>query len=215
MELDLSLPAPKTLQLAIKRGVDIAASLAGLVLLSPVFLLVACLVRLTSPGNILFHQVRIGRDGRPFKLLKFRTMRPGAAEVFQEYLARDPKLRLEYSLYQKLERDPRLTRIGGFLRRSSLDELPQLWNILKGEMSLVGPRPFLPEQWPLYGRGAAACLRVRPGLTGLWQVSGRNRLSFAERAACDQDYLSRWSLWLDLEILARTPAAVLGRDGAY
>src|SRR5512133_923059 len=122
MELDLSLPAPKTLQLAIKRGVDIAASLAGLVLFSPVFLLVACLVRLTSPGNILFHQVRIGRDGRPFKLLKFRTMQPGAAEVFQEYLARDPKLRLEYSLYQKLERDPRLTRIGGFLRRSSLDE---------------------------------------------------------------------------------------------
>ena len=202
-------------QLAVKRLIDLVGAGILLVLCAPLLLVIALLVEIESPGRIFFRQARIGEGGRRFELLKFRTMHAGADEGFQEYLARNPGLRLEYTQRQKLVRDPRLTRVGRLLRRCSLDEIPQLINVLRGEMSLVGPRPFLPEQKELYGSGFQYYQQVRPGLTGLWQVSGRNQLSFRERVDLDITYLVNWSLWLDLSILVRTPWVVLTQKGAY
>jgi lipopolysaccharide/colanic/teichoic acid biosynthesis glycosyltransferase len=202
-------------ELAVKRLIDLVGAGIGLALAAPLILVIALLVEIESPGRVFFRQARIGENGRRFALLKFRTMRAGADEGFQEFLARSPALRLEYAQHQKLARDPRLTRVGRILRRCSLDEIPQLWNVLRGEMSLVGPRPFLPEQSGLYGPGIHFYKQVRPGLTGLWQVSGRNLLSFRERVDLDIAYLVNWSLWLDLAILLRTPWVVLTQRGAY
>jgi lipopolysaccharide/colanic/teichoic acid biosynthesis glycosyltransferase len=186
-----------------------------LVLLSPLLLVITVLLRSISPGKVLYRQVRLGRGGKPFELLKFCTMRSGADEGFQEFLNQNPAQRLEYEQYQKLKNDPRLTRLGKILRRYSLDELPQLWNVLRGEMSLVGPRPILGEQAGMYGPGLWLYTQVRPGLTGLWQISGRNQLSFRERAACDLEYLANWSVRLDLWILWQTPWVVIRGKGAY
>ncbi len=203
-------------QAALKRALDFSGALLGLILCSPLFLAICLLLSLSDrPRKVFYRQTRLGREGRPFEMIKFRTMRPGADEGFQEFLDQNPTLRLEYAQYQKLARDPRLTRLGRILRRTSLDELPQLWNVLRGEMSLVGPRPFLPEQARMYGSGLALYTRFRPGLTGLWQVSGRNLLSFQERGECDLDYMLHWSLRLDLAILLRTPIVVLFQHGAY
>lgn len=199
----------------LKRWMDIAGAFALLLILSPLIAIVSIGISFDSPGEILFRQTRIGKDGRPFILLKFRTMKAEPAEIFADTMKKNPALSREYNQYQKLANDPRLTRIGRVLRRFSLDEIPQLWNVIRGEMSLVGPRPFLPEQAGLYGAGLGLYYQVRPGLTGLWQVSGRNQLSFQQRAEHDCDYLLRWSLWKDLTILARTPGAVLWGRGAY
>jgi lipopolysaccharide/colanic/teichoic acid biosynthesis glycosyltransferase len=215
--MDFSLPVTGRWQVqrAVKRWMDVCAGAAALILLSPLLLAISLLLALDSPRQIFYRQARIGLDGRPFMLYKFRTMRAGSEESFQELLRRDPALRLEYAERQKLARDPRLTRLGRYLRRTSLDELPQLWNVLRGEMSLVGPRPFLPEQVSLYGPAIRFYVRVQPGLTGLWQVSGRNELSFEERVGCDLSYLAHWSIWLDLAILLRTPWVVFTQRGAY
>ncbi|HEX7975695.1 MAG TPA: sugar transferase [Anaerolineales bacterium] len=200
---------------AAKRGLDILAALAGLVLLGPLLVGLAVLIQFDSPGPPLYGQWRLGRGGKPFRLWKFRTMRHPTGNSLAGYLRAHPAARQEWDQYQKLHRDPRLTRLGRFLRRYSLDELPQLVNILTGEMSLVGPRPFMLKQREIYGSPYRDYIRLRPGLTGLWQVSGRNLISFHERAALDQTYIDCWSIQLECAILWRTLGAVLRGDGAY
>jgi lipopolysaccharide/colanic/teichoic acid biosynthesis glycosyltransferase len=201
--------------LRLKRILDCLGAGAGLVFLTPVLLLIAVGIRIDTPGSILFRQVRIGKGGRSFQMLKFRSMYAGVPEMIAEELGQDPQERLSYQQHQKLQNDPRRTRCGRFLRKTSLDELPQLWNVLSGEMSLVGPRPFLPEQREFYGPSYSLYIQFRPGITGLWQVSGRNQLSFQERVELDAVYFENWSLWLDLKILLRTIWIVLSRRGAY
>lgn len=198
----------------IKRLIDICASLIGLILLSPLLGLIALCIWLDEPGRVLYRQMRIGRSGKVFKLLKFRTMHLGAAQVLEDALAQDPVLKLEWDKYQKLKNDPRITRVGKYLRKFSLDELPQLWNIARGEMSLVGPRPMLSEQQEMYGEAFKNYIRVTPGLTGLWQVSGRNETTFARRAELDDEYIQCWSMWLDIYILFKTIEVVFGK-GAF
>ena len=197
-----------------KRLLDILGATVGLMLLSPFFLLIAILIYVDSPGRIFYRQMRVGKGGRHFKLLKFRTMHLNADAVLQSYLQKDPALKLEWDQYQKLHKDPRITRVGSVLRRFSIDELTQLWNVLIGEMSLVGPRPMMVNQVDAYGEPYEHYIRVRPGITGLWQVSGRNKTTFARRAQFDVNYVMSWSVWLDLYLLIRTVWVVLTRDGA-
>jgi lipopolysaccharide/colanic/teichoic acid biosynthesis glycosyltransferase len=190
-----------------KRGFDVIASLLGLVVTSPILLGVGIAVRLESPGPILFSQVRLGLGGRPFRLLKFRTMHLTADERrHQEHIAEllrvgDPAAG---GTWTPIEADPRVTRIGGFLRRSHLDELPQLINVLRGEMSIVGPRPPIPYEVELYEPWHLRRLAVLPGLTGLWQVQGWGRLTFDEGVRLDVEYIDRRSLGLDVQIILRT-----------
>jgi lipopolysaccharide/colanic/teichoic acid biosynthesis glycosyltransferase len=199
----------------IKRLSDVVLGGALLLVALPLMGVIAILIRRDSAGPILIRQIRVGLGGVGFTMLKFRTMRPGADEDLEDVLTRNPDLRLTWEQFQKLLHDPRLTAVGRGLRRYSLDELPQLWNVVRGEMSLVGPRPFLPEQRGFYGEAFDGYARVRPGMTGLWQISGRNRLSFEERVALDAVYLQRRSLWVDLVILARTIAVVARATGAF
>ncbi|MGE5223637.1 MAG: sugar transferase, partial [Omnitrophica WOR_2 bacterium] len=202
------------LQSGVKRILDLCGALIGLILFGPLFLLITVLLQIETPGKIFYRQERLGYAGVRFGMLKFRTMRECAEEELGNVILKDPKYLFEYERYQKLAQDPRLTRVGRILRKTSLDELPQLWNVLVGEMSLVGPRPFLPGQLALYGPTYLEYQRVLPGLTGLWQVSGRNRLTFQERVCLDEKYIQEWSIRLDLEILARTPWAVIFQVGA-
>ncbi len=197
----------------IKRLIDIIGSLALLVLFSPLFLVVAFMVSLDG-GPVFYRHKRIGRDGKPFGCLKFRTMILGAEACLNEYLSYHPEQRREWEQDQKLAFDPRVTAIGNVLRRLSLDELPQLVNVLVGEMSLVGPRPVTEGELKHYGAAASAYLAVRPGLTGPWQVSGRNDVSYATRVAMDEAYVRNFSLWNDIVILLRTPGVVLSKKGA-
>jgi lipopolysaccharide/colanic/teichoic acid biosynthesis glycosyltransferase len=199
---------------ALKRLLDLLGSALLMVLFAPVtvMVLIGAAVNGQSP---FFRQQRVGRDGKLFDCLKFQTMVPNAEEVLEHLLASDPDLRAEWDLNQKLKDDPRVTPIGRFLRACSLDELPQLWNVIKGDMSLVGPRPIMRSQVLLYGRNVVAYKLVRPGVTGLWQVSGRNLLGFRKRVAMDVVYVRNQSLLLDLWILAKTVFVVLARHGAY
>ncbi len=199
----------------VKRSLDLAFVLAGGVAALPLVAIVAALIKLTSPGPVFYGQRRYGRGGGPFIAWKFRSMVANASQVLEEHLQSDPSLREEWTLTQKLKRDPRITRFGRLLRHTSLDELPQLWNILIGEMSLVGPRPIIASEIARYGRDFALYKKVRPGLTGMWQVSGRNLLSYEQRIGFDLYYVRNWSIWLDLHILARTVKTVLRGDGAY
>jgi Undecaprenyl-phosphate galactose phosphotransferase WbaP len=201
-------------RLFIKRLCDLVlAGCMGLAL-APVCLLIALGVRLETPGPIFFAHRRIGLGGRPFDILKFRTMRTDAPIVLEACLNKDPDLRREWEQTQKLRNDPRITRFGKFLRRTSLDELPQLLNVLWGEMSMVGPRPIVEEEISRYGASYASYVRVRPGVTGLWQVSGRSATTYARRIALDCYYICNWSIWMDIWILARTPLVVLRGSGA-
>lgn len=195
-----------------KRLFDVTAASLALVLLSPLFALFAALIR-RDGGPALFCQTRVGRQGETFECLKFRTMGIDAEARLAELLARDPKTAAEWETYQKLADDPRITPVGRLLRRSSLDELPQLINVLRGEMSLVGPRPMTVEQKQAYGARLESYIRMRPGLTGMWQVNGRNSTSFEERARLDDWYARNWSLWRDAVILARTVREVLFSTG--
>ena len=197
-----------------KRAMDATASLAMLIVLGPLFLLLAALVQLTSPGQTFFGHTRIGRNNRRFRAWKFRTMVPNAQLRLEEHLRANPDAAREWAATQKLARDPRVTRVGSFLRRTSLDELPQLWNVLMGDMSLVGPRPIVENEIERYGDLFHAYLQVRPGITGLWQVSGRNNTTYAQRIELDAFYVRNWSLWLDLLILFRTFRVVARREGA-
>jgi exopolysaccharide production protein ExoY len=197
-----------------KRVIDIAGSLILLILLSPVFLLIAVATWFDTGLPILYRCQRIGRYGEPITVLKFRTMRDGSHHHLEELLSVDDELRLEWVEHRKLREDPRRTRVGAVLRRTSLDELPQLVNVLAGEMSLIGPRPYFPGE--LADRHEAEpILSVRPGITGLWQVSGRNDRTFEERLAFDVDYVSHRGFALDARILARTLSAVVSGKGAY
>jgi len=208
---------------AIKRATDVLGSALALVLLSPIFLAIAVAIKLSSPGPILFRQKRIGQYGVPFTCLKFRSMKTG----------NDPRIHREYvqrfiagnaghgaaganGTVYKITKDPRLTSVGRLLRKTSLDELPQFLNVLRGDMSMVGPRPPIPyelEAYDIWHR--RRLLEVKPGITGLWQVNGRSRLPFDEMVRLDLKYATTWSLWLDLKILLRTPQAVCSGNGAY
>jgi lipopolysaccharide/colanic/teichoic acid biosynthesis glycosyltransferase len=195
-----------------KRAMDVVVAFVGIVLLSPLMLVLVALVRLTSAGPAVFRQTRIGAGRRTFVMLKLRTMRTDAdPEVHLDYVRRLMAGEAEAvnGLY-KLDHDPRITTVGRFLRKTSLDELPQLLNVLRGDMSLVGPRPMLPSELELMPSWAAVRFQVSPGITGLWQVSGRNRLTMLEGLQIDVDYIRRRSFWFDLLVLLRTIPAVLG-----
>ncbi|TCW32953.1 undecaprenyl-phosphate galactose phosphotransferase WbaP [Gulbenkiania mobilis] len=192
-----------------KRLFDIVSSVLLLALALPLLLVIALLIRLEG-GPALFGQPRIGREGQLFTCLKFRTMRVDAEAALERLLATDAQAAAEWEAYRKLRNDPRITRVGAFLRKTSLDELPQLFNVLLGEMSLVGPRPRLPDEPACFYYKA-----VRPGLTGLWQVSGRNLLSYEDRISLDVWYVRNWNLWYDIAILFKTVKVVLFREGAY
>jgi exopolysaccharide biosynthesis polyprenyl glycosylphosphotransferase len=193
----------------IKRTLDLVIASALLLIVSPVLLTAAAAIKLTSPGPVFFRQPRWGRRGETFYIYKLRTMRVNA-EAARTELDNE----VDGPLF-KLREDPRITRVGAFLRRSSLDELPQLLNVLTGDMSLVGPRPFVPSEAAQIDGAAARRYEVLPGMTGLWQVSGRSELTYEDLRHLDTVYVSSWSLWWDLRILAHTPAAVLRRNGAY
>ena len=193
----------------LKRGGDIVFSLLVLSLGGTVSLLLALLVKLSSRGSVFYCQRRIGRGYKGFGCLKFRTMRRDADRVLASMLDADPGLRAEFERDHKLKRDPRITPLGKFLRRSSLDELPQFINVLRGEMSVVGPRPIVWDELRRYGRSMDEVLSVRPGLTGLWQVSGRNNLTYRTRVRLDLTYVRHRSFWLDLGIVLRTIGVVL------
>jgi exopolysaccharide biosynthesis polyprenyl glycosylphosphotransferase len=194
-----------------KRAVDATVAAAGLILLSPLLAAMAAAIRLESRGPVLFRQERHGRGGSVFRIAKFRTMRVGAEG---ERSALAPLNEMGGALF-KIKDDPRITRVGGVLRRWSLDELPQLWNVLKGEMSLVGPRPFVVHESRQITGWASRRLDITPGITGLWQVSGRNDLPFEEMVKLDYIYVTNWSLWWDIKILAQTIPVVASRRGAY
>lgn len=197
-----------------KRALDISLTVLALPVVLIVGVLIALLVAVTSRGPVLFRQERLGLGGRRFPMVKFRTMHADA----EARLRADPKLWDEYVRNDfKLPpgTDQRVTPIGRFLRRSSLDELPQLVNVLLGHMSLVGPRPIVPEEIEMYGPDRDAYLSVRPGITGTWQVNGRSGVGYPDRTVLDRDYVESWSLWTDVQILARTPLAVLSKRGAH
>jgi len=195
----------------IKRGVDLALASVALVLMAPVLVVLAAALWIES-GNPFYSQLRLGRNGRRFRMWKLRTMVRDADKQLAECLDRDPVLRAEWDLTQKMKNDPRITPIGRLLRKTSMDELPQIINVIKGEMSLVGPRPMLPDQMPMY-RHPQAYLGLRPGLTGLWQVTARNEESFDLRATLDLRYAQRLSARLDLQIIASTFGVVLNATG--
>jgi exopolysaccharide biosynthesis polyprenyl glycosylphosphotransferase len=194
----------------LKRAIDVIGSFVGLVVLSPLFLVVALLIKVESPGPVLFRQIRVGQGGRPFTVYKFRSMYVGAESLHEE-LQRVTNHRITF----KLRDDPRCTRVGRFLRRLSIDELPQLYNVLRGEMSLVGPRPPLPSEVEKYEDWHKKRLEVAPGITGLWQVRGRADLPFEEMVMLDIYYIENWSLGLDLRILLETIPTVVSGRGAY
>ncbi|WP_426130753.1 sugar transferase [Pararhizobium sp. PWRC1-1] len=198
-----------------KRALDVVASCATIVLLSPVLASVAIMVKICDGGPVLFRHRRIGFGGQTFECLKFRTMKIDAELRLQEWLLKNPVAAEEWNATQKLKYDPRLTPIGKSLRRSSLDELPQLFNVFRGEMSLVGPRPVVAEEVPRYGRDIAHYYSVRPGLTGAWQVSGRNDVSYTERVRLDTEYCTTWSFTKDLTIMLKTLPVLLSRRGSY
>lgn len=199
----------------LKRLIDLSVSGLALIALAPVAAVISLLIHYGSSGPVFYRQKRLGKDGNEFDFLKFRTMYINGDEIFQKKLKEDKNFREEWKKFQKVKDDPRITRIGSFLRKYSLDELPQLLNILRGDMSLVGPRPMMVSQRELYGPGFHDYSQIRPGVTGLWQVSGRNHTTFARRAELDMEYIQRWSLWLDLYIIFLTFREVVSNDGAY
>ena len=198
-------------QLVLKRGLDVCGSAMLLVLSLPLMLATALLVKSTSAGPVLFRQVRVGQHGRPFVMYKFRTMLDGADAMLPDVRRLNE---MEGPVF-KLRRDPRVTTVGRWLRAWSLDELPQLWNVVRGEMSLVGPRPPLAAEVARYDGPQRRRLAMKPGMTGAWQVAGRNQVSFDDWMRLDLAYIDTWSLKTDLIILARTIPAVLSRRGAW
>jgi len=194
--------------------VDVVVSLTGIAALAPVLVLLVVVLKLNG-GSAVFAHTRVGRNGSLFKCYKFRTMHADPDNRLAELLAEDEEAKQEWETHFKLKDDPRITRLGLLLRKSSLDELPQLFNVLNGDMSLVGPRPVIEEELRLYGNYASDYLTVRPGITGLWQVSGRNDLDYNERVSLDVTYIRQWSHKLDLRILLKTIAVVFTHRGAY
>jgi Undecaprenyl-phosphate galactose phosphotransferase WbaP len=198
----------------LKRAFDIVGAIVLGLVFAPLMLVIALLLR-RQGGPVIYGHRRIGRDGKPFECMKFRSMVPDADRVLRELLESHPELRAEWLRDHKLRSDPRITALGRFLRRTSLDELPQIWNVLQGEMSLVGPRPVVREELMRYGRCLPIYLSAKPGITGLWQVTGRNDTNYRRRVALDVYYVRRRNLLLDLYILFKTTRVVLGGGGAY
>jgi len=209
--------------LGVKRAMDIAGSATALLLLSPLFALIALAIKLTSKGPVLFGQERLGEYGKKFKVLKFRSMRTDCdSQIHQEYVSRFIAGQVSNSSAGgekpvfKIQKDPRITPVGRILRKTSLDELPQFWNVLVGEMSLVGPRPPVEYEFKVYNVWhRRRVMEIKPGITGLWQVEGRSRTQFDDMVRLDLKYARIWSIWLDLKILLRTPGAVVSGDGAH
>ena len=201
---------------ATKRALDVLGAIVLALVFAPLILSIAivALIRRES-GSIIYKHRRIGQDGRAFECLKFTTMVPNADQVLRQLLERDPAIKAEWARDHKLRCDPRVTRLGKFLRRTSLDELPQLWNVMRGDMSLVGPRPVVREELLRYGRNVRAYLSAKPGITGLWQVKGRNDTDYRRRVVLDTYYVRNRNLLLDLYILIKTTTVVLGGSGAY
>jgi Undecaprenyl-phosphate galactose phosphotransferase WbaP len=198
-----------------KRCLDLAIAVLGGVVLLPLFVLIALLIKIDSPGGVFYRQKRIGKDGQDLYVWKFRTMRVNADQVLADLLASDPALKKEWERDQKLKHDPRVTRVGRFLRKFSLDEFPQLINVIQGEMSLVGPRPIVVSETHHYEEIFEKYKKVRPGMTGMWQVSGRNDTGYGSRVALDEYYINNWSPWLDIYIMIRTAREVIFHKGAY
>jgi exopolysaccharide production protein ExoY len=194
---------------ATKRGFDVLIAVAALILAAPLLVLVAVFIKVFEGGPVLFRQLRVGHRGHLFECLKFRTMATNAGELLERHLAADPAALREWEETRKLSRDPRVTWLGHALRKSSLDELPQLINVLKGEMSCVGPRPVVPEELASYGSNVSSYLVTRPGLTGMWKVSGRNKLTYGQRVALDAYYAAHWSMRMDIVILVQTVPALM------
>ncbi|HEY1889173.1 MAG TPA: sugar transferase [Steroidobacteraceae bacterium] len=197
-----------------KRILDIVGAVVLAVVFSPLVLMIIAFMG-AEEGSIIYRHRRVGRDGHMFECLKFRTMVPNADQVLRELLEQDPAIKAEWLRDHKLRCDPRVTRLGRFLRRTSLDELPQLWNVMRGEMSLVGPRPVVREELLRYGRNVHTYLSAKPGITGLWQVKGRNDTDYRRRVVLDTYYVRNQNLLLDLYILLKTTRVVLGGSGAY
>jgi Undecaprenyl-phosphate galactose phosphotransferase WbaP len=197
-----------------KRFIDLLLTSIGGLFVLPVLLVLGILVKLDSPGPVFYRQDRLGRDGTRFRAIKFRTMHGDGEKRLAEVLAKSARMRSEYEQFHKLTRDPRVTRIGRILRKYSLDELPQLFNVLGGDMSLVGPRPYLEREIPDMNHQETIILRALPGITGYWQVSERNATTFEERLKMDVHYVRNWSPWLDIWLLARTFSVVIGGTGS-
>ncbi len=198
----------------LKRTVDITASATALLLLSPVFLVTSLAIKNDSKGPAMFTQKRIGKDGKLFEIYKFRTMVPDADKKLFELLEKDEEAAKEYKLNKKLKNDPRITKLGAFLRKTSIDELPQLINVLKGDMSLVGPRPYLPREMEDMGQYYDTIVECKPGITGLWQVSGRSNTTFEQRLEFDMEYNENKGFLYDMELLTKTVGVVINKDGA-
>jgi exopolysaccharide production protein ExoY len=192
-----------------KRAFDIVVASAALVLVSPLMIVIAILIRFNMGSPVIYAHPRVGVNGRIFRCYKFRTMVNNGHEVLERHLAEDPESALEWTTARKLSKDPRVTRLGQMLRRSSIDELPQLFNVLRGDMSCVGPRPIVVDELKPYGENAKDYLAARPGLTGIWQVCGRNSLAYSARVKLDAVYVRRWSMLVDLAILVKTIPALL------
>jgi len=208
-------PRVSIISLLIWRLFDIAVATAMLIFVLPFLLVLMAIMYLSDPGPIFFVHRRVGYEGRYFGCLKFRSMREDGDAILREYLARSPEAQQEWAETQKLKNDPRITPIGGFIRKLSLDEFPQLINVLRGEMSIVGPRPIVEAEIPRYQRYFASYCSVKPGLTGLWQISGRNDTSYDSRVQLDMQYIARKSVAFDTWLLVKTvPAVVLAR-GSY
>ena len=205
----------KPLNRFIKVVFDYTLTIIGTIAISPILLAVAIWIYKDSPGPVIFKHTRIGKNGKPFPCYKFRSMCVDAKEKLAELLEKDPEARAEWERDFKLKNDPRITKSGAFLRKTSLDELPQIFNVLRGEMSLVGPRPIIQEELERYGEHAADYLMVKPGITGMWQVSGRSDIDYAERVSLDSWYVRNWSVWIDILLLWRTFDVVIRRKGAY
>ncbi|MDY7021694.1 MAG: sugar transferase [Cyanobacteriota bacterium] len=201
----------------LKRSFDILFSLSVLILFSPVYLLLALLIVLSSPGSVFYVQQRVGKNRKSFDCIKFRTMVSNADEMLTQIMETSPHLRQEFQDNFKLKQDPRITWIGHFLRVTSLDEFPQFWNVLKGDMSVVGPRPLVAEELHKYGRHMDKILTIKPGITGLWQVSGRNDIPYPRRVQIDLYYVNFTNFWIDLSIIIKTIGVVIfpKNNGAY
>ncbi|GMK46638.1 multidrug MFS transporter [Paenibacillus glycanilyticus] len=203
---------PLRIYLMVKRGFDLIAASLGLLLLSPLFFLVAFLIKLESPkGSVFFYQTRVGRNEQTFRMFKFRSMVANAEEMLESLLSQNE---IEGAMF-KMKEDPRITKVGKFIRKTSIDELPQLWNVIRGDMSLVGPRPALPREVHEYTSYDKLRLKVQPGCTGLWQVSGRNELSFKEMVDLDLKYIEERGFLLDLKLMLLTVWVMFGSKNAY
>lgn len=198
-----------------KRSLDVTFAICALVLFCPIFLMIMALVKFNDRGPAFYRHERVGHNGQKFKCLKFRTMAVNGDELLRRYLLDNPDASAEWEATRKLKNDPRVTAVGKVLRKLSLDELPQLINIIRGEMSVVGPRPVVDEELQAYDSFAVYYLRTRPGLTGLWQISGRNDVSYESRIAFDTQYVQTWSLIQDIAIILKTIPAVCSARGSY